>query len=86
MTLKQIKSRLTSLKKKGFVPSKRKGSTGVGLTLERELGLTENNLAIPDINGRVELKATRRKSNSLITLFTRFRFDAKLKVKLNKVH
>ena len=69
MNLKEIKSRLISLKNKGFVPSKREGSGGVGHTLEQELGLTENNLAIPDISGRVELKATRKKSNSMITLF-----------------
>ena len=70
MNLKEIKKRLISLKNKGFAPSKRKGSGGVGYTLEQELGLTESNLAIPDIGGRVELKATRKNSNSLITLFT----------------
>ena len=70
MNLKEIKKRLISLKNKGFVPSQRKGSGSVGHTLEQELGLSENNLAIPDISGRVELKATRRQSNSMITLFT----------------
>ncbi len=49
--------------------SRREGSTSIGHTLEQELGLTENNLAIPDISGRVELKATRKNSSSLITLF-----------------
>jgi len=29
-----------------------------------------SNLAIPDIGGRVELKATRKNSNSMVTLFT----------------
>lgn len=38
--------------------------------LERELGLNETNIAIPDIGGRVEMKGTRRNVNSLITLFT----------------
>ena len=70
MNLKEIKNRLISLKNKGFVPSRRKGSGGVGHTLEQELGLTESNLAIPDIGGRVELKPTRKRSNSMITLFT----------------
>ncbi len=36
----------------------------------REFNLTETNLAIPDIGGRVELKATRKNSGSLVTLFT----------------
>lgn len=70
MTLKEIQYRLLKLKKKGFVSSKRKGPTGIGHTLEQELHLTETNLAIPDIGGRVELKATRKNSGSLVTLFT----------------
>ncbi len=32
--------------------------------------MKENNLAIPDVGGRVELKASRRNASSLITLFT----------------
>jgi len=47
----------------------RKGPTGVGHTLEQILGLTENNIAVPDF-GNVELKAHRDNSTSLITLFT----------------
>ena len=35
-----------------------KDQTGIGHTLEQELQLEENNLAIPDLGGRVELKAT----------------------------
>ncbi len=70
MTLKEIQNNLKSLKAKGFVPSRRKGPTGIGHTLEQELNLTETNLAIPDIGGRVELKATRKNSGSLVTLFT----------------
>ena len=70
MTLKEIQNQLESLKDRGYILSGRKGSTGVGLTLEKELGLSETNIAIPDIGGRVELKATRKNSSSLITLFT----------------
>ncbi len=70
MTLKEIQSSLVILKEKGFVPSRRRGPTGIGHTLEQELNLTETNLAIPDIGGRVELKATRRNSNSMVSLFT----------------
>lgn len=53
----------------GFVPSQRKGPTGIGYTLETLLGITENNDAHPDIDG-AELKAHRTKYGSMITLFT----------------
>jgi len=70
MNLKEIQTDLEKLKEKGFVLTRRKGPTGIGHTLEQELGLSETNLAIPDIGGRVELKATRKNSNSMVTLFT----------------
>jgi hypothetical protein len=70
MTLKEIQKKLKSLKDRGYIISGRKGSTGIGHTLEQELNLAETNIAIPDIGGRVELKATRKDSSSLITLFT----------------
>jgi hypothetical protein len=70
MTIKGIQKRLEALKAQGFIETKRKGSTGIGYTLEEKLNLDENNLAIPDIGGRVELKATRKNSKSLVTLFT----------------
>jgi len=65
-----IKIGLLDLKGEGYVSSLRKGPTGVGYTLEKKLGLSESNISIPDIGGRVELKTTRRNSKSLITLFT----------------
>ena len=70
MTLKEIQKRLSALKEKGYIPTKRRGPTGIGHTLEQELNITETNIAIPDIGGRVELKANRRDASSLITLFT----------------
>ena len=70
MNLQQLQRELSQLKAKGYVTSLRKGPTGIGYTLEKELNLRENNVAIPDLGGRVELKATRRNSSSLITLFT----------------
>lgn len=70
MQLKELIKRLEYLKKKGFIETSRKGPTGIGHLLEKELGINETNLAIPDIGGRVELKATRKNLNSLITLFT----------------
>jgi hypothetical protein len=70
MRLKEVVAKLENLKSQGFIPTSRKGPTGVGHLAEKILGVTESNLAIPDIGGRVELKATRRAVNSPITLFT----------------
>ncbi|NUM80440.1 hypothetical protein HUU42_06495 [bacterium] len=70
MQLKELIKRLEKLKSKGFIESSRKGPTGVGHLFEKELGIGESNIAIPDVGGRVELKATRRNASSLITLFT----------------
>lgn len=70
MRLLEIIKRLQILKGKGFIPSPRKGSTGVGHCFEQELGARESNIPIPDVGGRVELKGTRKNASSLITLFT----------------
>jgi hypothetical protein len=70
MTFKELTKKLNDLKEKGYVLSLRKGPTGIGHLLESELGLKETNLAIPDIGGRLEIKATRKNANALITLFT----------------
>ncbi len=70
MQLKELIKRLEKLRNKVFIETSRRGPTGIGHLLEKELGLIETNIAIPDIGGRVELKATRRNVNSLITLFT----------------
>ena len=67
MTIKEIQSKLLILNDKGFVSTRRKGPTGIGHTLEQELDLTETNLAIPDIGGRIELKASRKTSGSMVT-------------------
>lgn len=69
MNLEEFKQKFQELKDKGFVKSLRKGSTGIGLTFETLMGLDENNLAFPDIDG-IEIKAHRNNSKSMITLFT----------------
>lgn len=69
MTLQEITKRLKELKLRGFIPTLRAGSTGVGYTFEHMMGLTETNIPIPDIGGRVEIKTTRRDASSLVTLF-----------------
>ncbi len=68
-TLNDFKKKFAKIQKSGWVQSIRKGPTGIGQTLEQLLGLTENNIALPDW-GTVELKAHRIGSSSMITLFT----------------
>ncbi len=69
MNLKEFQIKLKEIKAKGFIRSKRRGPTGVGYTLEYELGIEENNIPLPDL-GFAELKTIRENSKSLITLFT----------------
>ena len=70
MRLSELRQLMRELSEMGFVKSERTGSTGIGHTLEEWLGVSENNLPIPDLSGRVEIKATRTTTNNLITLFT----------------
>ena len=69
INLKQFRKRFYDLRDRGFVKSRRKGPTGVGHTLEVELGITENNIALSDLPF-AEVKAHRAGSSSMITLFT----------------
>jgi hypothetical protein len=69
MTIQEFATRFHALRDRGFVPSQRRGPTGIGYTLETLLGIIENNDAHPDIEG-AELKAHRSQGSSLITLFT----------------
>ncbi|MCX5783418.1 MAG: MvaI/BcnI family restriction endonuclease, partial [Elusimicrobia bacterium] len=50
MKLPEFTKKFKQLKAKGFVPSTRNGPTGVGHTLETYIGLSENNIAMPDIH------------------------------------
>ena len=65
----KFQKKLKKIRNKGFIPSKRKGPTGIGYTLECELGITENNISIPDL-GFAELKSHRENHTGLVTLFT----------------
>jgi hypothetical protein len=69
-TLVQIKKALQELSKKGWIKSNRSHNTGIGKTLEDYLGITENNIALPDF-GVMELKSQRLGTLSMITLFTK---------------
>lgn len=66
----KFKETMEQIEQKGFIPSHRKGDTGIGKTLEDELGIEENSVQAADL-GKVELKATRKNSNSKLTLFTK---------------
>jgi hypothetical protein len=69
MTLDAIKKRLMEIEAQGFVPSLRRGNTGIGYTLETMLGVKENNVKTPDF-GEIELKSQRKGVTNKITLFT----------------
>lgn len=68
-TLLTAIERLAQIKAEGYVPTKRRGPTGVGFTLETLLDIRENNLIAPDLS-EVEMKTTRVGSQSMVTLFT----------------
>ena len=69
-TLAQIKKTLKELSEKGWIKSNRSHNTGIGKTLEDYLGITENNIALPDF-GVMELKSQRAGTASMMTLFTK---------------
>ena len=67
----ELLERLRAISAKGFIKTRRKGNTGVGMTLETELGIAANSREEPDF-GNIELKASRlgRGSNKRVTLFS----------------
>jgi len=69
-----IKNALRAIFARGYIKNLRGGDTGIGYTLETELGIPENNLEDADFtfNGEpVELKTQREHATSNITLFTK---------------
>lgn len=70
MDLTTFIEQMELIKAKGYIRTLRRGDTGVGHTLEQELGLTENNISLPDLSVG-ELKAARRNTTSMLTLFTK---------------
>ncbi len=69
MNLEEFEKRFQELKNQGYVRSLRRGPTGIGYTFETIVGVNENNLALPDIDG-VEIKTHRDNTKSMVTLFT----------------
>jgi len=66
----ELLEKLKGLNAKGYIRTHRRGHTGLGKTLEDELGIEENN--IPGPNGAmIELKSARKSSTSMVTLFTK---------------
>lgn len=66
-TLDELIKKLKEIKALGFIPTIYANDGGVGATLEKLLGIKENNFKIPDI-GEIELKGKREKSKSMLTL------------------
>ena len=69
-TYSELVEGLKEIKKSGFVKTHRTGNTGIGKTLEDLLGVKENNFAGPD-GITTELKAGRKNTSSMLTLFTK---------------
>lgn len=69
MKITEFQTKFQEIKNMGFIRTQRKGTTGIGYTLETLLGIMENNNTTPDIEG-AELKTHRNNVNGLITLFT----------------
>ncbi|AGN26306.1 nciI [Candidatus Methanomassiliicoccus intestinalis] len=65
----ELIAKFIELSEKGWVKNRRMGNSGgVGNTLEDYLGIEENNLPIPNA-AEWELKAQRKNTTSLVTLF-----------------
>ena len=69
-TFTQLLDKLKNIEKMGFVKTHRSGDTGIGKTLEDLLDIEENNIQGPD-GEDTELKAARKNSPSMLTLFTK---------------
>lgn len=70
LSLEEFKIKYREIKSRGFIKSHRKGNTGVGHTLEQELGLSENCISGPDLVDN-ELKTARKGAGGKQTLFTK---------------
>lgn len=57
---RELYNKIKIIHNKGFIPTVVSGDTGVGMTLEYELGIPPNSEARPDYKG-IELKASRKK-------------------------
>ena len=73
-SLGELKQKLKEISENGFIKSHRSNNTGIGKTLEDEMGISENNLPEHDFTiGKtlIELKAQRIEAGTPITLSTK---------------
>jgi hypothetical protein len=84
MEYPEFQRRIAQIKEMGYVQTHRKGDTGIGKTLEDLLGIMENNIAGPDF-ATYELKAGRKESVSMLTLFTKAPLPASANKRLLEV-
>jgi len=84
MEYPEFQRKIAQIKAMGYVQSHRKGDTGIGKTLEDLLDITENNIAGPDF-ATYELKAGRKESVSMLTLFTKAPLPASANKRLLEV-
>jgi hypothetical protein len=84
MEYPEFQRKIAQIKETGYVQSHRKGDTGIGKTLEDLLDITENNIAGPDF-ATYELKAGRKESVSMLTLFTKAPLPASANKRLLEV-
>lgn len=61
-TANELLEKLILISRKGFIPTVTNGDTGVGMTLESELGILANSSQSPDYKG-IELKCSRVNKN-----------------------
>ncbi len=67
---KSLKQKLKQIREMGWIPSLRRGNTGVGYTLEEHFGVEENNDSGADLYGEYELKARRKQKKCKTSAFT----------------
>jgi len=84
MEYPEFQRKIARIKGLGYVQTHRKSDTGIGKTLEDLLGITENNIAGPDF-AAYELKAGRKDSVSMLTLFTKAPLPASANKRLLEV-
>ena len=73
-SLGELKQKLKEISERGFIKSHRSNNTGIGKTLEDEMGISENNLPEHDFTiGKtlIELKAQRIEAGTPVTLATK---------------
>jgi len=70
-TIEKLKEKFEEIKERGWISSHRSHDTGIGKTFEDLMGIEENNIPLPDLDDKLEIKTQRANSSSRITLFTK---------------